>query len=160
MIKDPFIKAVVSQIKSIAAELNINEINELTDYLEEDYNRQEMTIFLNFLNEQLNVIIDECRREEDEVDLEPKKRKSEQIDLDDLVSYIQADDGKRPKKKNRKRKRADKTDIVCNGGVVPDKEIEEFKSNLLINSERANMVRKIKPVISSDWIIKLKQIIV
>jgi hypothetical protein len=115
-----------------------------------------MTIFLNFLNEELNVIIDECKREEDEIISTQKKKKSEQIDLDELVSYIQAeDDVNKPKKKHRKRGK--KQEFV---NLPPDKEIEEFKSNLLTNSEMADRVRKIKPVISKDWISKLKQIII
>jgi hypothetical protein len=157
IIKDPFIKAIVSQIKSIASELHISEINELTSYLEEDYNKKEMSIFLNFLNEQLNVIIDECKREEDEIlNTATEKRKSEQIDLDDLVSYIQAPESQKPKKKNKKKKQ--KQEIVFN--LPADKEIEEFKSNLLINSEKAARVRKIKPVISMDWINMLKQTVI
>jgi hypothetical protein len=152
IIKDPFIKAIVTQIKSIAAELKIPEINELTNYLEEDYNKKEMSIFLNFLNDQLNVIIDECRKEEDEI-VNTKKKKSEQIDLDDLVSYIQAEEVK-PKKKAKKKKNKEITNSSSS-----DKEIEEFRSNLLVNSEMATCVRKIKPVITMDWISKLKQII-
>jgi hypothetical protein len=151
IIKDPFIKAILSQIKTIASELNITEINELTNYLEEDCNRKEISTLLNYLNEQVNVIIDEYQ---DEI-INPKKKKSEQIDLDDLVSYIQAEDVQKRRKKNRRKKKQDVVTIANN-----DMEIEEFKTSLLVDSRMADNVRKIKPVITSEWLIKVKKSVI
>ena len=107
-----------------------------------------MSIFLNYLNEQLNIIIEECKQEESyKTKINTNKLISnESIDIDDLVEFIQYDDN--PKKKNKKKKKIKNT--------CEDKEIEEFKLILLNNTEKAKN-EKIKPIFSQEWITSLRR---
>jgi hypothetical protein len=145
VLKDNFIKTIITYTRSI---INTEELSLLIDFLEEDKKKSGMTIFLNYLNEQLNLIMDECKKEEDEIKTKLTITKTnENYDLDELVKYIQYDEKSKSKKKTKKKKR-----II----TKEDIEIEEFRINLLKNSQNAKHVKKIKPIISQEWIKNIR----
>ncbi len=120
----------------------------LTDFLEEDKKKSGMTIFLNYLNEQLNLIMDECKKEEEEINTKLTVKKSnDDFDLDELVRYIQCDEKDKPKRKNKKKKKVITKDDI---------EIEEFRISLLNSSMNAGLVMKIKPLLTPEWIKTLR----
>ncbi len=68
LIEDEFISALIAQIKTIAKQLKIEEINTLISQIEEDLHseKKEMTRFTNFLLEQLRSFIQSDFEDEEE----------------------------------------------------------------------------------------------
>ncbi len=68
LIEDEFISALIAQIKTIAKQLKIEEINVLISQIEEDLysERREMTRFTNFIIEQLKSFIQSDFEDEEE----------------------------------------------------------------------------------------------
>jgi hypothetical protein len=192
LIEDEFISALIAQIKTIAKQLKIEEINTLISQIEEDLHseKKEMTRFTNFLLEQLRSFIqsDFEDEEEEETNLSeeieqkpsqfpnyqitsltnfaeelpthctsndnsssPKGRISNDIGIDELLEYIQTTDvkqEKKNKKKLKKKKNKNKKESIIE---EYDKEVEDFKKNLMGNCASAP-VKKIRPVITAEWL--------
>ncbi len=95
-----------------------------------------------------------------------KKEKDKFKDIDDLLDYINANEGeakpKKHKKKNNKKEKKNNLNITNNNITNSpqirentEKEIEDFKINIKNNSINAYSIRKIKPNISKQFLMNL-----
>lgn len=193
LVEDEFISLLISQVKIISQQLNIEEFNQLVIEIEDPNSpkSKEMTRFTNFLNQQLKFYFEtEDQRFHDAVSdnhsdeiseaksISPNHKaqskvsaiqvvseeitsassiasatknntKMNEIDIDELVKFIVTDEAK-PEKVNKKRnrKRKQKDEFICEN----DPEVEMFKESIIHSSIKAHTQRKIKPVITQEWL--------
>jgi hypothetical protein len=177
LIEDEFISALIAQIKTIAKQLKIEEINLLISQIEEDLHskRKEMSRFTEFLIEQLKSFI-QSDFEEEEEEKSPEriingntnctsnenssssKHVKEDIGIDELVEYIEKREEKKTKKNKKKHKKNKKEKIII-GSESIDNEVENFKKIIYEESLNSRLIRKIRPQISEEWILNLSKFI-
>jgi hypothetical protein len=103
-----------------------------------------------------------------------ENKKEKYKDIDDLLKYINADEAEnnKPKKAKKKNNKKDKkclssmrlNTISNTNNFIPidrekmEKEIDDFKNYIKDNSIPAYSVRKIKPNLSSEWIVSIENI--
>lgn len=164
----------------------INELIELLEEDLESEQR-EMTRFTDYLGDLLKVIIEESKIDEEEINdntsagsnhvntntnmnIKPANGKNDKCkDLDEWVQFIEAAEDRKPKRRNKKKKTTGAVTITINEEVIvnktnitnsdniEDKEIEDFKNTLEMNTKKAGLVRKIRPLISKEWINNITQ---
>ena len=81
------------------------------------------------------------------------------IDIDDLIKYIDSDEGSvssKTKKKKKKKKNKRKRNNASVNSIEEDKEIERYKEEINKCSVKAYEFCKIRPHFSKDWLSKLK----
>ena len=90
-------------------------------------------------------------------------------DIDELVAYININIDKKQNKKNKKKAKNNKKKIQDkisnsqinlktqqNNTVIDENFIENFKNNIYRDSCNAENIRKIKPILSIEWINRIK----
>jgi hypothetical protein len=198
LIEDEFISALIAQIKTIAKQLKIEEINLLISQIEEDLTseKKEMSRFTNFILEQLRSFIQSDFEEEEETanlsdspneceptndqfpnyqitqlnyseelpthyttndnSSSPKGRISTNIGIDELLEYIQTAEVKKDKKNKKKLKKKKKNKNKKETPEVEelDEEVENFKK-CLMETYMSGPIKKIKPLLTSDWLSKI-----
>jgi len=145
ILKDEFIKEIIFHLRWLVLECKYYDEEDIVEFIEEENENNGMTVFVNCLNKQLNKLIKQSKKEEQEISKRIKK--NENFDLDELVEYIQSEEIKQKKKTKKKKKEKEIQ--------IKDNEIEDFKNYLLRNSQKAFNIKKIKPVFSQEWIKSL-----
>ena len=92
---------------------------------------------------------------------EEKKSDENEIDIDDLVSYInnKNDDKKKKRKKKKKVKKSLSPLIERQFQIEDDCEVQNFKQNITQCSACAFITKKIKPNFSKEWLSYLDRLI-
>jgi hypothetical protein len=184
-LEDKFISELIDRIHEFSSHFKMNEISLLIAQIDDSIQTEmrEMTRFSNFVSSELKrlIFLESEEQENNNVQIandnysankgssitqipaqttqkqliKNKQSESSDIDLDELVEYIKADD-KKPKKKKKKctnKKRSNNKIVEVSN--EPDKEVESFIKNLAENSIKCKNIKKIKPNISNEWIRNL-----
>ena len=88
------------------------------------------------------------------------------VNLDELLNYINSNHTKEKEKKKSKKKKKNKNGNICienidvgeikKNSTFYDKEIEKIKQILEKGNKKASETFKIKPILSNNWIEKFK----
>lgn len=197
LLNHEFISTLILQIKLIYDQLNAKEILELISKMENDknYKCKEMTLFdkeISRYNGRDDILGDSISGNEineyvssmkknttptssSSIDYQKKSEENKinsDIDLDELVKYIDSTEESTHKKKKKKKNRGKKgnqANTANNNNTQStsqveskeetaefDIEIKQFKEDIDKYSIKANEFQKFKPMISQKWICSLQ----
>ena len=159
LLKDELIASMIEQIKKS----NSRKINRLISVIEDDSKDKEMEQFdkaINLVNEdELNVSSEEIIKKNNTtptssstIEYQDNKIDND-IDIDELIKYIDSDDGETAKKK-KKKKNKNKNKIPIEEDII----VSTFKEEINKCSVDSFLYQKIRPKYSEEWIRKLNNI--
>ena len=159
LLKDELIASMIEQIKKS----NSRKINRLISVIEDDSKDKEMEQFdkaINLVNEdELNVSSEEIIKKNNTtptssstIEYQDNKIDND-IDIDELIKYIDSDDGETAKKK-KKKKNKNKNKIPIEEDII----VSTFKEEINKCSVDSFLYQKIRPKYSEEWIKKLNNL--
>jgi hypothetical protein len=125
-----------------------------------------MTRLKKLIDDELKKFTDRIEEDIKPVKLKQNREKVKEMDVDDLVSYINQEEQKPKKSKKKNSKKTKQPGVSKPEPAAPiskdkiDLEIQEFKDVLQNSTVRAHKVRKIKPNLSIEWLTNLTKSVI
>jgi hypothetical protein len=117
-----------------------------------------MTRLKKYIDEELKRFTDHLEEDIKPIKLKQNREKVKEMDVDDLVSYINQEEQKPKKSKKKSSKKSKIKEKPEPAPISKDKidlEVQEFKDILENSTVRAHKIRKIKPNLSIEWLTNL-----